>query len=165
MRSGYQLHVSIGMGAHKDWECKHAPLVALTRKRCAAQLLEASFGATASVTINVYTRNWIRTLSSIGPGVVANYWTDGNSAFNNYGNGYQAALQSMNLGALRYPGGEKSDSCAPALRCLRSPCVTSSASAGAATMLQQKLSTCGGMAPVRDAWSIDTEMRVPAESN
>lgn len=84
-----------------------------------AQLLEASFGATVSATINVFTRNWIRTLSATGPGIVANYWTDGNSAFNNYGNGYLSALQSMNLGSLRYPGGEKSDSCAPALRCLR----------------------------------------------
>ena len=58
---------------------------------------------------------WIRTLSPTGPGLVANYWTDGNSAFNDYGNGYTAALQSMNLGTLRYPGGEKSDSCVPAL--------------------------------------------------
>ena len=81
-----------------------------------AQLLEASFGATVSATINVYTRNWIRTLSATGPGIVTNYWTDGNSAFNNYGNGYQSALQSMNLGSLRYPGGEKSDACGPALR-------------------------------------------------
>ena len=84
-----------------------------------AQLLEASFGATVSATITVYTRNWIRTLSATGPGICTNYWTDGNSAFNNYGNGYQSALQSMNLGSLRYPGGEKADACGPALRC---PC-------------------------------------------
>ena len=83
-----------------------------------AQLLEASFGAIVSATINVYTRNWTRTLSATGPGMVTNYWTDGNSAFNNYGNGYLPAFQSMNLGSLRYPGGEKSDSCGPALRCL-----------------------------------------------
>ena len=45
-----------------------------------AQLLEASFGAAASATISVFTRNWIRTLSATGPGMVTNYWNDGNSA-------------------------------------------------------------------------------------
>ena len=84
-----------------------------------AQLLDASFGATTAATINVYTRSWIRTMSTTGPGIVTNYYTDGNSAFNNYGGGYLSALQSLNVGTLRYPGGEKADSCAPALRCLR----------------------------------------------
>ena len=41
-----------------------------------------------------------------------NFWNDGNDAFNNMGVGYVAALESMNVGSLRYPGGEKSDSCA-----------------------------------------------------
>ena len=82
-----------------------------------AQLIEASFGATTSATIGVYTRNYIRGLSTMGPGLATNYWTDGNSAFNNYGSGYLAALQSMSLGSLRYPGGEKADSCVPLPRC------------------------------------------------
>ena len=82
------------------------------------QLIEASFGATTYATIGVNTRTWLRTMSSFGPGVALNYYTDGNSAFNNYGTGFLQALQAMNVGTLRYPGGEKSDSCA---RCLQAP--------------------------------------------
>ena len=76
-------------------------------------MIEASFGATIYSAINANTRGYIRHLSTFGPGLCLNYWNDGNSAFNNYGSGFLAALQSMNLGSLRYPGGEKADSCAP----------------------------------------------------
>ena len=82
------------------------------------QLLEASFGATTYATISVNTRTWLRTMSPSGPGVATNYYTDGNSAFNNYGNGFLQALQAMNVGTLRYPGGEKADSCARCLQAL-----------------------------------------------
>ena len=86
------------------------------------QLIEASFGATMSATIGVYTRSYIRRMSPTGPGVALNYWTDGNSAFNNYGTGFLQALEAMNVGTLRYPGGEKADSCA---RCLQAPSTVS----------------------------------------
>ena len=78
-----------------------------------AQLHEASFGAASAATVSVQNGGWIKGISHSGPGIASNFWTDGNSAWNNYGNGYLAALQAMNVGSLRYPGGEKSDTCAP----------------------------------------------------
>ena len=76
-----------------------------------AQLHEASFGAASAATVNL-NNGYIKPVSPYGPGVACNFWTDGNSAFNNMGSGYLAALQAMNAGSLRYPGGEKSDTCA-----------------------------------------------------
>ncbi|KAK9834900.1 hypothetical protein WJX81_007315 [Elliptochloris bilobata] len=74
------------------------------------EVLEASFGTAASAPVSLQNGGWIRGVSHSGPGVATNFWTDGNSGFNNGGVGYLAALQTMNVGTLRYPGGEKSDS-------------------------------------------------------
>ena len=74
---------------------------------CSTQLLGASFGAVLSVNINVYcdANAVIRTLAPKGPGVCLNYWNDGSSGFDNGGSGFLAALEAMNVGTLRYPGG------------------------------------------------------------
>jgi len=79
-----------------------------------AQVESASFGADALGAIGVDAGTLVSTLSSTGgPGICVNYWTDGPSKYNNGGNGYLDALRALNPGTLRYPGGEKADSCAP----------------------------------------------------
>jgi len=84
------------------------------RRARRAQVESASFGADALGAIGIDAGTLVSTLSSTGgPGICVNYWTDGPSKYNNGGNGYLDALRALNPGTLRYPGGEKADSCAP----------------------------------------------------
>ncbi len=81
--------------------------------RARAQVDSASFGADAASALGVDVSVWVRRLSHTGgPGICVNYYTDGPSEHNNGGRGYLEALQQLRPGTLRYPGGEKSDSCA-----------------------------------------------------
>jgi len=108
------------------------------RRARPAQVESASFGADALGTIGVDAGTLVSTLSGTGgPGICVNYWTDGPSQYNNGGNGYLDALRALNPGTLRYPGGEKADSCAApvgphapraaAARASRLPCMAGAA--------------------------------------
>jgi hypothetical protein len=100
-------------------------------RRARAQVDSASFGADAASVLGVDVSALVRRLAPTGgPGICVNYYTDGPSEHNNGGRGYLEALQQLRPGTLRYPGGEKSDSCA---------CPRARAAAGAAWLCRASL--------------------------